>query len=185
MLLVSNVTADDVFLDFEEPVTSEIATAPNPYFGSMWSDQNGDGSDLGVMNIDYYNTDFGGSLDTISGNQVGWSRFGFDNITVSFSEDYVADSLYLTPWIGFGPASMQVDLYDDGNLVGSVGGIVMTEDSWTFVDLGGVIADEITFRNFGNSQWFLIEDVKLSKVPEPSSAMLLFSCLALGLRRKR
>ena len=52
-----------------------------------------------------------------------------------FGGDYIAKSIYLTPWLGFGPASMQLDLYDDGGLVGSVTNISMVEDSWTFVEL--------------------------------------------------
>lgn len=181
----SPVLGDGLFLNFDEPDILDDALAPNPYFGTTWTDSVGSGTDLGLLDYAWYNPSYGASLSPISGEQAGWSNAGIDNIGVDFGGDYIAKSIYLTPWFGFGPSSMQLDLYDDGGLVGSVTNISMVENQWTFVDLGGVKADSMVFRNFGDSQWYLMEDLTLSKIPEPSSTALLGLCLIGGLMRRR
>lgn len=173
-----------LFLDFEDPETDTAITAPNPYHGTTWTNNSGFGSDLGIGDIDWYNSTYGASLATLSGDQFGWSNSGLDNIGVDLGGVFSADSLFLTPWFGFGPTSMQVDMYLNGGLVASVTNIPMVANQWTPVDLGDNIIDEIVFRNFGNSQWYLIENVTLNAVPSPG-AMALLVLAGLAARRRR
>ena len=71
------------------------------------------------------------------------------------------------------------------NGVGSVGGIAMTNNAWTVVDLGNTTVDELVFRNFAGSQWYLIEDLTLGAVPAPGALALLGIAGIVARRRRR
>jgi hypothetical protein len=171
------------YLDFEDPNVPDIIDAPNPYHGTTWGTSGGDGlSQLGLMDVNWYNANYGASLTAISGDQVGWSRFGEDNISVSFSSNVIIKDFYLTPWLNFGPSSMTIDFYDDGGLVASVGSGALVGNAWTHV-VANVEADQMVFRS-GGGVWWLIDDLSFNKVPAPG-AIALLGLAGLVSRRRR
>jgi len=185
-LASTTVLADGLYLDFEDPDASAagIIDAPNPYFGTTWSTSSGDGlSDLGLMDVNWYNANYGASLTAVSGDQVGWSRFGEDNISVDLGGDYTGKHVYVTPWFGFGPPSLDVELYNDGGLVATINA-AMVSNVWTFVDLSGYTFDAMNFSNNGGGTWWLMDDLTLNKVPAPG-ALALLGAAGLAARRRR
>lgn len=175
--------AGGLFLDFEDPETSETAQTPNPYHGIIISDNGGFGSDTSVMDINFYNAGWAGSLPSLSGDQVGWSTSGVNNISWDLPNSMLFDSGNFTPWIGFGPQSLRVHGFLGGSEVLTVD-VAMVTDVWSFVNFGSVEVDRIVFENFGDGQWYLFDDISFSAVPAPG-AIALFGIAALVRRRRR
>lgn len=173
----------DVLLTFEDPDTDSLQQVTQGYAGFTWSEIFG-GPDLSVMNIDYYNTNYAASLNALSGDQIGWNRFGGDNFSVDFGGDMIVNSGNWSPWKGFGPSTITIELYDNGDLVGSFNA-GMVEDQWTHVDFGGTVADRMVIRNFGDSQWWLMDDILIKKIPAPGALALLGLAGLMAHRRRR
>ena len=173
----------DIFLDFELPETDTTLVAEQGYGGFTWSQQ-GAGLDLALMNINWYQTTYGASLNALSGDQVGWNDSGLDNVSADFGKDMIVDSGNWSPWLGFGPSSLTIELYNDGNLVGTFSQ-AMVENQWTHFDFNDTIADRMVIRNFGNSQWWLMDDILIRQVPGPGAVALLGLAGMMAHRRRR
>lgn len=180
--IASVASADGILLDFEEPDTTSIQQVTQGYAGITWSEIFG-GPDLSVMDEAYYHATYGASLDFF-GDQVGWNRFGGDNFSMTLPEAMFLKSGNWTPWLGFGPSSLEIELYLDGDLVG-LEGVTMVEEQWTFVDFGGVLVDHVVVRNFGDSQWWLMDELVFNKIPAPGALALLGVAGLVARRRRR
>lgn len=186
-LTATCVMADGLFLDFEDPdLGTGFAPVNNPYHGTTWNLANGDGlNGLGVLDVPSYNTTYGANLTAISGDQVGWNRFGEDNLTGDLGGNYIGKSVYITPWSTFGPPSLDIEMYKDNKLVAIVNSGNLVMDQWNFVDLGGHEFDTIVFSNNGGGTWWFMDDLVLNKVPAPGAIALLGLVGFVARRRRR
>lgn len=146
-------------LDFEEPETTSLRSAPNPYNGTTWSENEGR-SDLILAYIPYYNENYDNNLPAISGDQVATNQGGFEHVSVDLGADYAAGSVYLSPWKGNGPSSMSIKLFNDEITVAFIN-VSLVEDEWTFVDLGLHTVDAMEFIHEESRSFWLMDDLVL------------------------